>query len=374
MLQSPEEAACELFANITGVDVVWRYWHCPAQSHFLVTSNTTRHAVFTLRLVGPSLVFTSQSRKLDGGRGHQLQYRTNAAGSYQAYIYTLFDYAVENITTNCVSSTPAKNLTFTVTSDQVSPFNIGLWEWAEPQTGNLSVYQQQIVSHPFQPGSDEPFANLSYKYPFLPEDYLRSCMSAKITCLVGDSHMRHNFQHITQLLYGDRANCTKRDTACSIAGSSVHFITLHFSHEWPAAAARVANHRCDTVVINFGQWPLSFQSPALVSYTSYRGQLEALFATLSALTADVFWMDTNPLPQHPYTRTCPPKDFRFPHVIAYYNEIASMSLRMYPRLKLIPSFDMVFQLWDVTYDGAHYSGPVGMALAKLMASAICKPI
>jgi hypothetical protein len=68
---------------------------------------------------------------------------------------------------------------------------------------------------------------------------------------------------------------------------------------------------------------------------------------------------------------CPLKDWRFPHLVAYYNDIAALSLRMFPRIKSIRLLDIAFQQWDATYDGGHYDSPVGPASAQYIMRALC---
>jgi hypothetical protein len=365
-------AACVVFHNITNATAAWQLWHCPAERRFKVISNTTRHAVLTLRLLGSRLVFTSQSRRLEGGLEHHLDYRTNAAGLYQAHINFLLDEAVENITTNCVSAAPAVTFNFSVSPAQVSPSTLGLWEWAEPRTDDLSLYRILNVPHPRAAVFSDFYAGLRFNYPFLSTEKAVQCMSTRTTCLIGDSQMRHHYQHMHQAVVGYTTNCSKADATCSAAaGTRIFYVKLHYVAEWGAAAASVAALNCSHIVVNVGQWPLGFTSGAPWSYLKYRESVESLFGTLSALPAQVYWTDTNPLPPHWYTRSCPPKDWRFPHVVAYYNDIAALSLRMFPRLKSIRLFDIAFQLWDATYDGGHYNAPVGPASAQYIMTALC---
>jgi hypothetical protein len=286
----------------------------------------------------------------------------------------MLDEPVENLTAYCVPKAPPVKLAFTVSPAQVSPCTVGLWEWSEPRGSNMSLYRQQGIPHPYTDGFEGNFTGLRYNYPFLPPDKVMQCMSTRTTCLVGDSQMRHHYHHIASFLHGagKTANCNKQSANCAVDGSRFHYVNFRYGPQWADISGNISALNCSHVVINFGQWPISHkEAPVPWSYTKYRDEVEKLFTALSNLTAQVFWTDTNSYPPNPMLKACPPQDWRFPHVVAYYNEIAALSLRMFPRLRSIRLHDVAFQLWDLSYDGAHYNYPVGPASAQYVLTSLC---
>jgi hypothetical protein len=370
-------AECVKFHNVTEL-ADWQLWHCPSVGRFRILSNVTRYAVFTLRLVGPSLVFTSLSRRTESGIEHHLDYRTNAPGEHQAFIRFLVNGELDNIT-NCLSQMPPINYTFTVPQQHVSPSSVGLWEWTGPPvlvgnatnaTSRSSAVHGQLVTGPRDAAAlASNYAGLTFNFPFLPFDKTTACMSNRTTCLLGDSQMRHNYVHIVEALSGQVVNCNKHSSECFNPAARVHFFPLHYGHEWANLSANVTSLGCTHVAINFGQWPLSYVPPKPWPYHRYLEEIEFLFGNLSALSSNVYWVDTNPMPPMPYR--CPPSDLRFPHKVVMLNDLVTLSMRMFPRLKRISSFDLVFQLWDSSYDGAHYKYPVGPVLARFIMTSLC---
>ncbi len=79
----------------------------------------------------------------------------------------------------------------------------------------------------------------------------------------------------------------------------------------------------------------------------------------------VTWVSINPHPITSILQQCPPVDWRFPHIIAGYNEIAyQMVESSHGQLDYLDLFSIAFHLFDDSFDGAHYQGAVGKALAK----------
>ena len=80
---------------------------------------------------------------------------------------------------------------------------------------------------------------------------------------------------------------------------------------------------------------------------------------------NVAWVSTNPMPLNTAMTSCPATDWRFPHVLQRYNEIAETNVNLtHGRIKYIDLFSIAFHLFDLSYDGSHYQGPVGFALAS----------
>ena len=171
---------------------------------------------------------------------------------------------------------------------------------------------------------------------------------------------------------------------------------------------------CDDVLVNSGQWPCSFRvfasrawrpPPAKTSAGAlvpdgvpwpapvYASHVELLLRQLirwrdagtgwpgtdvatdagknamlrSRRTGRVgrrlFWIATNPSPFLRDMAVCPPHDFRFPHVIEQYNDVARVVTERL-HVRYIDTHRIAAQLPELTFDGAHYAEPVGREMAR----------
>ena len=83
----------------------------------------------------------------------------------------------------------------------------------------------------------------------------------------------------------------------------------------------------------------------------------------------IFWVATNPSPLLPFMSECPPRDFRFPHVIASYNA-AARTVAARHRVSYIDTHRIALPLLDYSWDGNHYLKPVGSEVARAVAAAL----
>jgi len=130
--------------------------------------------------------------------------------------------------------------------------------------------------------------------------------------------------------------------------------------------------KCSHVFVNFGQWCAGWPSnPRPWNRTLYSGKVKAFISHLLHLKenyphVNITWISTNPLPMHTRMFACPLTDWRLPNVISAYNLVAhDVVSRTGGLISYLDTFCIAFPAFDLSFDGAHYQGPVGVALASL---------
>lgn len=368
-----KDASCREFHHLNTSATIWRFRHCPATSTFLISSTRVRYAAISLRLVGPKVIFTTLSRPLPGGYDHVLEYRSNYAGRHSAYIRLLIDVKSLDIANNCRT-----NLTHVHHSFFIHPQSVGdptgLWEWETPLPhSNYSTYMDHDDPHPFRYNMSKEFSGLTFNYPYMRPAQMLHCVITAKFCFIGDSQMRNLYDAATTLIKGaNDPTCTKKNKTCS-AISELHYFALRYGPEWPGIKPDVEHAGCTHLLVNFGQWPLGWTATQPWTFQKYRDALEIMFGQLSQYPegALVFWLSTSPLPYLPTTTACPPKEWRFPHIVRHYNRIAELMLQRFPRLVYINIFDMIFHLFDASYDSAHYQHPIQPYAIKYILTNAC---
>lgn len=367
------DTSCRRFYLLNTTKTNWSFLHCPNSNVFLISSTNVRYAAMTLRLVGPKLIYTSLSRPLPGGHGHVLPYKTNFPGVHAAYIRLLVDQDHFDIARNCRTNLTHVNYTFAIDSTDVGS-RIGLWEWETAiSQSNYSTYIDHDDPHPFKPHMPNSFKGIYYNYPYLDLPQMLDCVKKAVFCFIGDSQMRHMYDAAMELLKGSHdTGCTKQNKTCS-AMPELHYFAFRYGHEWASVKPTAVQKKCTHILINFGQWPLGWTEPQPWTYQRYRDALETLFNHLSEHPAEVqiFWISTSPLPYLPKTTSCPPCEWRFPHIVQHYNGIAELMLERFPRLQYVDVFDMIFHMFDVSYDSAHYRHPIQPFAIKYVLTHTC---
>eukprot|EP00291_Cryptomonas_curvata_P009402 CAMPEP_0172202070 /NCGR_PEP_ID=MMETSP1050-20130122/30409_1 /TAXON_ID=233186 /ORGANISM="Cryptomonas curvata, Strain CCAP979/52" /LENGTH=437 /DNA_ID=CAMNT_0012879903 /DNA_START=128 /DNA_END=1442 /DNA_ORIENTATION=+ len=194
-------------------------------------------------------------------------------------------------------------------------------------------------------------------------------------CMYGDSQMRNLLNSI-----GGQVN---QDTCfpllqqeykgdCEVDG--FRWKAFRYPYEWSFESDMPG---CSQVFVNFGQWPAGWpSSPTPWTFAQYRVAVHDFIAILIETRSRhphlrITWVDTNPHPVMSAQASCPPTDWRFPHVLAAYNRIAREEvLATNGSIGFIETFSISFPLFDLSFDMAHYQGPVGIALANVLAGCI----
>jgi hypothetical protein len=134
---------------------------------------------------------------------------------------------------------------------------------------------------------------------------------------------------------------------------------------------------CSQVFVNFGQWPAAWpSSPSPWGLAQYREAVRTFLATLIETRTRhphlrFTWVSTNPHAIMFFHTACPPTDWRFPHILAAYNRIALDEVAATNgSVGFLDTFSIGFPLLDLSFDMAHYQGPVGIAFANALARCI----
>lgn len=146
---------------------------------------------------------------------------------------------------------------------------------------------------------------------------------------------------------------------------------LQFPSGW--LDVRSSLRTCGAIIMNVGQWPCSNRVPTPWKVGRYEAELNRLLLNARMLVADtgarLLFVATNPSPLRRDMLTCPPTDWRFPHIIQEYNVIARAAAQRW-NFTFVDTSQMAFQLLDLSFDGAHYDDPIGRAMAIKLAQAI----
>ena len=84
----------------------------------------------------------------------------------------------------------------------------------------------------------------------------------------------------------------------------------------------------------------------------------------------VSWASTNPFPFSLKSglMRCPATDWRIPPLLSAHNKIAAIECwKTNNTITYFDTFKVAFPLFDLSYDSAHHQGPVGVALASMLA-------
>lgn len=223
-------------------------------------------------------------------------------------------------------------------------------------------------------------------------------------CLIGDSQLRNLGNSLQALASGgacDAVLAQRNKSLCS--GRVAYHLSFNDATSRPTMLSRKLfaklearhnfskvfgrNWSCGAVLLNFGQWGISFdRSVKKMSPYSASRYANLVAATLAPLVAyrkahgvPVAWVSMNPSPlaiaasrrQGTYAKTlmqhrmieCPPREWRMPHVTHAFNEAAREEVARagVDYLDLEP---IALDLLDLSFDSIHYQDPVGTALAR----------
>lgn len=189
-------------------------------------------------------------------------------------------------------------------------------------------------------------------------------------CFVGDSQTRNVFNSVMCAFQGRLME--DRQSSHQICSDTRHSNTKYFGANYPSdwiarpLRASLDLAQCGSVVMNFGQWPCSNRQPTPWPRARFERELQQSLSVASHWAAQrsrrLFFWATNPSPFRRDMAICPPSDWRFPHIIEAYNAIAKRVAARH-NITFIDTYSIVFQLLDLSFDGAHYGGSIGHALA-----------
>jgi len=183
-------------------------------------------------------------------------------------------------------------------------------------------------------------------------------------CFLGDSQMRTTLVGI----YGCSELIETKET-CDF----LDYVYTRWDYEVLAELKR-RRDSCDVFLVNFGQWDAGWPNGKFTSVEDYGKKVENFVKDALTLFSDdksrIVWMSTNPHPKpHVELKACPPKDWRFPHVLRDYNKKSNAIMARHG-VAVFNTFDTLMDVFDESYDGAHYGPKITRALrwplAKLL--------
>jgi hypothetical protein len=343
-----------------------------------VSTSKSRHNVFSLRLVSNRQISTTISERL-GYRTYSIKYRNLHRGIYKAFIRILMDNEVYDPPTNCLANYVPVNHEFEVPEELDASLLVAMhearrdesccWEFEPPLNEEEMLQHEGWDMH--SPWKSELAPRLRFSrasYERSPEE-ARGCLRDKTTCFFGDSQTRHLFIAMNTLSNASfEAACDKKSALCH--GEVGMYVPLHY----PSALTDVEYSSCTHLIFNYGQWPAAYTDEPVWSIERYERETIHFFDNTVATIGrekKVFWMSSNPFPLTlAVVRSCPPTDWRFPHILKEYNTVAA-ALARERGIEVIDHFDVMLHLMDASYDYAHYTEPSGSALARLVLERLC---
>lgn len=372
---------CYMFHVFETNATLFSFYHCPLSTKFIVSASKSKHNVFLLRLVGNRQMSTTISERIDE-RTYSIKYRILHHGIYKAFIRIMMNNEVYDPLNNCLANYVHINHEFEVLEELDAHLVVAAhearhdesccWEFEPP------LNEEEMLQHKGWDMHSPWKSELAFRLKFSkasneksPEE-ARGCLREKTICFFGDSHTRHLFDAMNKLINASsEAACDKQSNLCH--GEVGMYVVMHY----PSAFPDLNLSSCTHLIYNYGQWPAAHTDEPVWSIERYERETRHFFDNTLATIAQekkVFWMSSNPFPLTlAVVLSCPPTDWRFPHILKEYNTVAAVLARE-RGIEVIDHFDMMFHLVDASYDAAHYTEPSGSALARLVLTRLCSSL
>jgi hypothetical protein len=405
VLTQTDESAPEMFSSKVPLDPGIGY--LPYQ----VLTECKWHPVYRLRITGDE-VFNVHLRQTNGGEGGPVvlraEYDIMAGGTFHAEILQLYSHFSFCDDPGLNTELMVARHTWHAHSDRVPlcqnehcpicPPNPPRGRWIVNASSNIQLVQELRTTHVF----DEPqsvgiesraVATLVSKaVRWQPQSrcsveptaqavtrWRSKCNpgSKRRVCFAGDSQMRHIYAMTHAIMTSSeiQTDGTLRDIAPSTWS---RYIKVTFGDE--LESSDLSN--CSRLILNIGQWPLGWPAgdkPWTIRrfYDRVDGMLTKIRVENPTLAGKIWWLSTHPhglsRTMHGRNSTGNKKDWRTDPYIHHQNMVMrSYVSQLDPPLPYIDTFDMLFPLSDLSYDGAHYLGTPGHWAAALVLNEICR--
>lgn len=202
-------------------------------------------------------------------------------------------------------------------------------------------------------------------------------------CFAGDSQMRHLYCMAVSIMDNDFSPVTP------MSGQSLklvppsnwsRYIGIHYGQPGEVQAPKFEN--CTRLVLNVGQWPISYMVPGGRPWTAqeyHRSVIETIETIQRGaphLKGKIAWMSTHPFGLarglHGSSGQVP-KDWRTdPYIIQQNALMQSLSRRELSQLDYVDTFGIIHPLADLSYDSAHYIGTPGYWSTALALHHVCR--
>lgn len=223
------------------------------------------------------------------------------------------------------------------------------------------------------------------QYPKITPDVGSKCqqrLGGRKVCFIGDSQTRHLYNQVVHLIEGPtakfrehiRGEVREKDV---LGAQGMLYVADHYGE----GAAIFNSSNCSHVFTNFGQWPLSFAVKSPWNSQQYTKQVEKVAQHMHdeqrRYKNKQFWLTTGPLPfldhQQHKGWVWYGVDWRTEPFVQEFNNLARKVMKA-KQLPVVDTWSIAAPLMDLSYDGAHYLGSVGLAQANMVANIICTDV
>ena len=310
------------------------------------------------------------------------EYSTCKVGNYTGavYIYMISAPDAEAVMRKAACMDPRFNTPFTFhwveTKGHAEPCTM-VWSWKDRSAEDAATELSRFSQCPPRQDYTVAFANLQNSIPYIDwtaVEKRRKDNDSRLVCFYGDSQVRNLVNTITAQI--DSASCDPIEmqagrASCTAPGFA--YKTIHYDTDWNFEDEVEG---CSHIFLNYGQWPAAWATDPPWSFAQYR-QSVTLFAQQMAgvksrhITTKIYFLSTNLHSFSILMTPCPVKDYRFPHIIEAYNLAAREAFSMVQDfVGYIDTNRVIRPLFDLSFDCAHYQGPVGVALANSIGNCI----
>lgn len=198
-------------------------------------------------------------------------------------------------------------------------------------------------------------------------------------CFMGDSQMRHLYNQVVHLMEGPSAGLQT-----IINKQVLNSYHLKFTNDTYGESATTSNSsHCTHVFVNFGQWPLSYVEKQPWSVHRYAHQVQLIARHMASERIQYgnrqYWVTTGPFPlheklhqwRHDQVGSTRGVDWRTEPFLLLFNKVANTIMKAHD-IDIVDTFSIASPLFDLSYDGAHYLGLVGLTQANIIMNIICK--
>ncbi len=165
-------------------------------------------------------------------------------------------------------------------------------------------------------------------------------------CFFGDSQTRNNALWLFP-------ECSALKTMWDACPQSKFHQTIYGSMFLAHRPSWSDKKKCPLVVLNFGQWDLSFLQDNMTTYENYEKEVASVFEAYVQVRdpSSLVWATTNPFPSPGIAKEC-----RFLYNIEEYN-VKALNLAKRFKISIWDTFSVLKHVYDRSYDNAHYKFP-----------------
>ncbi len=206
-------------------------------------------------------------------------------------------------------------------------------------------------------------------------EFVLPSLSNHVLCFIGDSQARNLVNAIANLLGGEGCDVLEaQGTKSSCQAAYLRYIKMNYPENF--SLENITQYECTHAYFNFGQWPLGWPTSPPWSVDTYADEVKAFLLQavprVLDLGVEVAWMTSN---AYPLSRTsmisCPATEWRVVNWIDAYNRVAASAVQeinthlgQKDLIGLLDLFPISNALLDFTFDGSHFQGFIGAAMAK----------